>query len=73
MQDPNRFRQVAAQMAQRYGSRSRLYVRLIERESGFDPMARDLRGELGFAQVRADTARNPGVWCYAITGSCRPI
>ena len=60
MQDPNRFRQVAAQMAQRYGVDPELYVRLIERESGFDPMAKGSAGELGLAQVMADTARNPG-------------
>ena len=60
IQDPNRFRQVAAQMAERYGVDPELYVRLIERESGFDPMAKGSSGELGLAQIMADTARNPG-------------
>ena len=44
IQDPNRFRQVAAQMAERYGVDPDLYVRLIERESGFDPMAKGSSG-----------------------------
>ena len=37
MSKSNEYRRVAASMAERYGVDPELYVRLVERESGFDP------------------------------------
>lgn len=56
----NRMRQVAAQMAERYGVDPELFVRLIQKESGFDPSAKGAAGEIGLAQIMAETGRDPG-------------
>jgi len=66
-------RRIAAQMAERYGVDPQLYVRLIERESGFDPKARGAAGELGLSQIMAATARDPGYGVRPIDDRLDPV
>jgi len=73
MQDTNRLRRVAAQMAERYGVDPELYVRLIEKESGFDPSARGAAGEIGLSQIMAETAVNPGFGVTPIQDRTDPV
>jgi soluble lytic murein transglycosylase-like protein len=51
-------------MAERYGVDPEIYIRLIEKESKFDKNARGEFGELGYTQIRAKTAKDPG---YGVT------
>ena len=60
MSEKNVFRREAAKQAERFGIDPELYVRLIERESGFDPNAKGASGEIGLAQIMPDTALKPG-------------
>lgn len=60
MSEKNVFRREAAKQAERFGIDPELYVRLIERESGFDPNAKGSSGEIGLAQIMPDTALKPG-------------
>ncbi len=60
MSEKNVFRREAAKQAERFGIDPELYVRLIERESGFDPNAKGAAGEIGLAQIMPDTALKPG-------------
>ena len=60
MSENNRHRRVAAQMAERYGVDPELFTRLVARESGWDPNARGAAGEIGYTQIMAETARDPG-------------
>ena len=60
MSEKNVFRREAAKQAERFNIDPELYVRLIERESGFDPNARGTSGEIGLAQIMPDTAKEPG-------------
>ena len=60
MSKSNEYRRVAASMAERYGVDPELYVRLVERESGFDPNARGAAGEVGLTQIMAKTGIDPG-------------
>jgi len=64
MSEANRYKIVAAQMAERYGVDPEVFIRLIERESKFNPSAKGTKGELGFTQIKADTGINPG---YGVT------
>jgi len=64
MSETNRYKIVAAQMAERYGVDPEIYIRLIEKESKFDKNARGEFGELGYTQIRPKTAKNPG---YGVT------
>jgi len=60
MSEKNVYRREAAKQAERFGIDPELYVRLIERESGFDPNAKGAAGEIGLAQIMPDTALKPG-------------
>ena len=64
MSDSNRYRQVASDMAKRYGVDPELFVSLVQRESGFDPKARGKDGEIGLTQIMAETGIQPG---YGVT------
>lgn len=73
MAEERNLRQIAARMAERYGVDPQLYVRLIERESGFDPKARGAAGELGLSQIMATTARDPGYGVRPIDDRLDPV
>ncbi len=73
MAEEKNLRRIAAQMAERYGVDPQLYVRLIERESGFDPKARGAAGELGLSQIMAETARAPGYGVRPIDDRLDPV
>ena len=60
MSEKNVYRREAAKQAERFNIDPELYVRLIERESGFDPNAKGTSGEIGLAQIMPDTALKPG-------------
>ena len=64
MSEANRYKIVAAQMAERYGVDPEVFIRLIEKESKFDKNARGKLDEIGYTQIRPDTGRNPG---YGVT------
>ena len=64
MSETNRYKIVAAQMAERYGVDPEVFIRLIEKESKFNPSAKGTKGELGFTQIKPDTGMNPG---YGVT------
>jgi hypothetical protein len=73
MSKSNEYRRVAASMAERYGVDPELYVRLIERESGFDPNARGAAGEVGLSQVMAETGIDPGYGVRPIEDRLDPV
>ena len=64
MSEANRYKIVAAQMAERYGVDPEVFIRLIEKESKFNPSAKGTKGELGFTQIKPDTGMKPG---YGVT------
>jgi len=64
MSETNRHKIVAAQMAERYGVDPEIFIRLIEKESKFNPSAKGTKGELGFTQIKPDTGMKPG---YGVT------
>ena len=54
-------RAMAAQMAERYGLDPAIFTRQIEKESGFNPNARNEKtGATGLGQVMSATAQDPG-------------
>ena len=54
-------REMAAQMAERYGLDPAIFTRMIETESSFNPNARNARtGATGLGQVMSATAQDPG-------------
>ena len=61
MSEKNRYRRVASDMAKRYGVDPELFVRLVERESGFDPNAKGAAGEVGLTQIMLETGIEPGM------------
>ncbi len=73
MSEKNVFRREAAKQAERFGIDPELYVRLIERESGFDPNARGTSGEIGLAQIMPDTAKDPGYGTDPISDRSDPM
>jgi len=73
MSKSNEYRRVAASMAERYGVDPELYVRLVERESGFDPNARGAAGEIGLTQIMAATGLDPGYGVKPIEDRLDPI
>ena len=73
MSESNRLRRVAAQMAQRYGVDPELFVRLVERESNFNPAARGAAGEIGLTQIMAETGLNPGFGVTPIQDRLDPV
>lgn len=64
MSENNRHRRVASQMAERYGVDPEIYNRLIAKESSWNPNAKGSAGEIGYTQIMAETAMNPG---YGVT------
>ena len=64
MSETNRHRRVATEMAERYGVDPEIFIRLIEKESKFNPSAKGTKGELGFTQIKPDTGMKPG---YGVT------
>ena len=64
MSETNRHRRVATEMAERYGVDPEVFIRLIEKESKFNPSAKGTKGELGFTQIKPDTGMKPG---YGVT------
>ena len=73
MSEKNVFRREAAKQAKRYNVDPELYIRLIERESGFDPNARGEAGELGLLQVMPKTALDPGFGTTPIEDRSDPM
>lgn len=73
MSESNRLRRVAAQMAERYGVDPELFVRLVERESNFDPAARGAAGEIGLTQIMAETGLKPGFGVTPIQDRLDPV
>ncbi len=66
-------RDVAASMAKRFGVDPDLFVRLIERESGFDPEARGSFGAVGVAQAMEETALAPGFGVSPLVNRHDPV
>ena len=52
---------MATQAAQKHGIPESLFTRLVEQESGWNPMALSNKGAMGLAQLMPDTARYLGV------------
>jgi hypothetical protein len=73
MSDSNRYRQVASDMAKRYGVDPELFVSLVQRESGFDPGARGKDGEVGLTQIMSETGINPGFGVTPIQDRNDPV
>jgi hypothetical protein len=73
MSEKNVYRREAAKQAERFGIDPELYVRLIERESGFDPNAKGSSGEIGLAQIMPDTAKDPGYGTDPISDRSDPM
>ena len=67
-------RDIARQMAERYGIDPNIFVRLIQQESGFNPQARNERtGATGLAQIMAPTAQDPGFGVAPIRDRLDPV
>ena len=67
-------RDLARQMAERYGIDPNIFVRLIQQESGFNPQARNERtGATGLAQIMAPTAQDPGFGVAPIRDRLDPV
>jgi hypothetical protein len=64
MSENNRHRRVAAEMAKRYGVDPEIFNRLIAKESSWNPNAKGSAGEIGYTQIMAETAIDPG---YGVT------
>jgi len=52
MSEANRYKIVAAQMAERYGVDPEVFIRLIERESKFNPLPRARRVSWDLLRLR---------------------
>lgn len=52
---------IARQMARRHGVPEDLFLRLVQRESGWNPRAVSSKGATGLAQLMPETARHLGV------------
>lgn len=55
------FLQAAKNAARRHGVPEDLFLRLVQQESGWNPMARSHKGAMGLAQLMPATARRLGV------------
>jgi len=73
MSDKNRYRRVASDMAKRYNVDPELFVRLVERESGFDPNAKGAAGEIGLTQIMLETGIAPGMGVTPIQDRSDPV
>lgn len=67
-------RAMAAQMAERYGLDPVIFTRQIEKESGFNPNARNARtGATGLGQVMSATAQDPGFGVTPLRDRLDPV
>lgn len=67
-------RNIARQMAERYGIDPDIYVRLIQQESSFNPKAVNPdTGATGLAQVMGPTAQDPGFGVAPIRDRLDPV
>jgi hypothetical protein len=67
-------RDLARQMAERYGVDPDIYVRLIQQESGFNPRAVNERtGATGLAQIMGPTAQDPGFGVSPVRDRFDPV
>ena len=67
-------RDLARQMAERYGVDPDIYVRLIQQESGFNPRAVNERtGATGLAQIMGPTAQDPGFGVAPVRDRFDPV
>jgi hypothetical protein len=73
MSENNRHRRVAAEMAKRYGVDPEIYNRLIAKESSWNPNAKGSAGEIGYTQIMAETAIDPGYGVTPIKDRSDPI
>ena len=73
MRERGSLERIARQMAEARGIDPDLYVRLIDRESKFNPAARSEKGALGLAQVMPETARDPGLGVKPISDRLDPM
>ena len=73
MSENNRHRRVASQMAERYGVDPEIFSRLVAKESGWNPNARGAAGEIGYTQVMAETALNPGLGVTPLRDRSDPV
>ena len=73
MSENNRHRRVASQMAERYGVDPEIFNRLIAKESSWNPNAKGSAGEIGYTQIMAETATNPGYGVTPIKDRSDPI
>lgn len=73
MRERGALERVARQMAEARGIDPDLFVRLIDRESKFNPAARSEKGALGLAQAMPETAKNPGFGVKPISDRLDPV
>ena len=73
MSENNRHRRVAAEMAKRYGVDPEIFNRLIAKESSWNPNAKGSAGEIGYTQIMAETAIDPGYGVTPIKDRSDPI
>jgi hypothetical protein len=73
MSEKNVYRREAAKQAERFNIDPELYVRLIERESGFDPNAKGAAGEIGLSQIMLETGIKPGMGVTPIQDRSDPV
>ena len=73
MSENNRHRRVASQMAERYGVDPEIFNRLIAKESSWNPNAKGSAGEIGYTQIMAETAMDPGYGVTPIKDRSDPI
>ena len=67
-------RNIARQMAERYGVEPDIFVRLIQQESGFNPTAVNPdTGATGLAQIMGPTAQDPGFGVAPIRDRLDPV
>ena len=71
--ESNKYRRDASLMAERFGIDPELFVRLVERESGFDPRAKGKAGEIGLTQIMSATAADPGFGVKPIRDRYDPV
>jgi hypothetical protein len=65
--------QLARQIASRRGIDPDIFVRLVRRESNFDPRARGAAGEIGLTQIMSETGSNPGFGVKPIGDRLDPV
>lgn len=73
MRERGSLERIARQMAEARGIDPDLFVRLINRESKFNPAARSEKGALGLAQVMPDTAKDPGLGVKPLLDRLDPV